>query len=212
VRLRIPLLIFVVTVFSFSVGAQQPQPEITLNIRPFIDLGHLINDQIDQQLDLGSPFTLEVSGIVVNGRIDPKSFKIKKLDTADPKMRTVLIEVIRAVDASGYLNYISMMGGRDINLNARQDGETLTALLELAFDNEYRPQTIASMFSRVISSKKDAGTSETGQAEKDQFFISKNTGIAANGKNLSVTFKAPKADVQELLKRKLAEQKVPDIK
>ncbi len=192
-----------------KVDPTAPVTDVELNRRPIIKLADLVNDLIDKkQVNIESPFIMTATGKVVNGRLDPKSFKITRLDTTDPKMRDVLTEAIKALDASGYLNYLSMAGIKDVNFIVQQDGENVTASVESSFDNELRPKTITTLLTGYINSKKEAKSApDASQNDKDDLVLLQNAAVTPTGKKLVISFNLPKADLQQMLQRKLAEQK-----
>jgi hypothetical protein len=186
-----------------------PVADVELNKRPFVDLGNMINDLLDKkQVNIESPFIMTATGKVVNGRLDPKSFKITRLESSDPKMKDVVAEAIKALDASGYLNYLTMAGVKDVSFVVQQDGQNVTAMVESQFDNELRPKTISSFFTGLINSKKDAkSAADASQNDKDDLVLLQNAAATPAGKKLVISFNLPKADLQRMLQRKLAEQK-----
>jgi len=192
-----------------KVDPTSPVTDVELNKRPFVDLGNMIIGLMDKkQVNIESPFLMTATGKIVNGRLDPKSFKITRLDTTDPKMRDVITEAIKALDASGYLNYLSMAGIKDVNFIVQQDGQNVTASVESSFDNELRPKTITTLLTGYINSKKEAKSApDASQNDKDDLVLLQNAAVTPTGKKLVISFNLPKADLQHMLQRKLAEQK-----
>jgi hypothetical protein len=193
-----------------KVDPTAPVTDVELNKRPFTDLGNAINDLLDKkQVNLETPFLIRASGkLDKNGRLDPKSFKVTQADSPDPRMLEVIKGAIQAMDASGYLQYLSMVNVKDISFIIQQDNNNVTAFVESQFDNDLRPRTISTLLSGYINSKKEAKSApDASQNDKDDLVLLQNAAVTPNGKKLVISFSIPKADVQRMIQRKLAEQK-----
>jgi len=191
-----------------KVDPTAPVTDVELNKRPIADYGDLVNGMIDRkEVNIESPFLMTATGKLVNGRLDGKTFKYK-FENADPNMQRVILEGIKALDASGYLNYLTMSGIKDVKFIVQQDGQNVTASVESQFDNELRPKTITTLLTGYINSKKEAKSApDASQNDKDDLVLLQNAAVTPTGKKLVISFNLPKADLQRMLQRKLAEQK-----
>lgn len=192
-----------------KVDPSAPVADVTLNKRPFTELGDLINGLRDKnQVNIEAPFLLMATGKLNDGRLNPKSFKITRLDTADPNMADVLKKSIQALDASGYLQYLSAAGIKNVNLVVQQDASNVTAMVESQFDNEVRPKTVQTLLNTLIASKKLAKSgADASPNDKDDLLLLQNASVVPTGKKVVISFTIPQADLQRMIQRKLAEQK-----
>lgn len=193
-----------------KVDPTAPVTDVELNKRPFTDLGNTVNDLLaKRQVNLETPFLIKASGkLDKNGRLDPKSFKITQAESPDPRMLEVIKEAIQAMDASGYLQYLSMVNVKDISFIIQQDSDNVTAFVESQFDNDLRPRTISTLLTGYINTKKEAKAApDASQNDKDDLVLLQNAAVTPNGKKLVISFSIPKAEVQRMIQRKLAEQK-----
>jgi hypothetical protein len=207
-RAIIGILVFIA--FVASAFAQEPVRDVTINKRPFVDLGVHINELIEQKrLDLDTPFLVVASGALdQNGKIKRSTFKFIKMEGPSPTMLDVVKSTITALIDSGYLQYLSTLGVSEIRIRAEQDSNEFSFSLESQLANESRPKTIATLVNSLIEMKKreKVGTEET-QAQKDDLLLLQGATALANGKMWSFGLHIPKAEFQDLLGRKLAEQK-----
>ncbi len=187
-----------------------PIADVELNKRPFVDLGNFVNDLVDKkQVQLDSKFLVNATGkLDEKGKLDAKSFRFIKAESTDPKMIEVVKEAIEALNESGYLQYLSLLNGKVLSFQVQQDDDTVTALVQTEFDNELRPITVKTLLSAYIDDKKKKkDMPEADQNDKDDLALLQQATVEAVGKKIVISFKIPKADAQQMIQRKLAEQK-----
>lgn len=183
-----------------------PITDIELNKRPFVDLSNTITEK---KINLETPFLITGSAkLDKTGRIVPKTLKIDRNESPDPKMQELIVEAVRAMDASGYLTYLSLVNAKDISFIVQQDDTNVTAFVESQFENDLRPKTMSDILTGIINDKKakKEGADAT-QNDKDDLVLLQNASVMPKGKKLVISFSIPKIDVQRMLQRKLAEQK-----
>ena len=185
-----------------------PITDVELNKRPFVDLGNFVNDLIDKkQVQLDSKFLINATA-----KLDDKgklqNFKYIKAESADPKMIEVVQEAIEALNDSGYLQYLSLLNGKVLSFQVIQDDDKVTALVQTEFDNDLRPKTVQTYLNSFISEKKKKKENPAAdQNDKDDLALLQKATVNAVGKKIVISFEIPKADVQQMIQRKLAEQK-----
>ena len=187
-----------------------PIADVELNKRPFVDLGNFVNDLVDKkQVQLDSKFLINATGkLDEKGKLDAKSFRFIKAESADAKMIEVVKEAIEALNESGYLQYLSLLNGKVLSFQIQQDDNNVTALVQTEFENELRPKTIQTLLNAYIDDKKkNKEKPEADQNDKDDLALLQKATVKAVGKKILISFEIPKADAQQMIQRKLAEQK-----
>lgn len=187
-----------------------PITDVELNKRPFVDLGNYINDLIDKkQVQLDSKFLINATGKLDDkGKLDAKSFRFIKAEGTDPKMIEVVKEAIEALNESGYLQYLSLLNGKVLSFQVQQDDDKVTATIQTEFENDTRPLSIQTLLGGYINEKKkQKELPEADQNDKDDLVLLQKATVNAVGKKILISFEIPKTDVQQMIQRKLAEQK-----
>lgn len=193
-----------------TVAPTGPIADVELNKRPFVDLGNFVNDLVDKkQVQLDSKFLINATGkLDEKGKLDAKSFRFIKAESADAKMIEVVKEAIEALNESGYLQYLSLLNGKVLSFQIQQDDNNVTALVQTEFENELRPKTIQTLLNAYIDDKKkNKEKPEADQNDKDDLALLQKATVKAVGKKILISFEIPKADAQQMIQRKLAEQK-----
>lgn len=193
-----------------KVDPTAPLTDVEINKRPFVDLSTYINELLDKnQVKLETPFLIDATGkIGKDGKLDPKSFRYTKAESTDPRMIELIKEAIEAMNDSGYLQYLSMLEGKTLTFRVQQDDQNVTALIESQFENDLRPKTISTLLNAFIGEKKKAKEApEASQNDKDDLVLLQNATATPAGKKLVLSFTIPKGDLQQMVQRKLAEQK-----
>ena len=208
-----------------------PSPEVEptgpvnpddINTRPFKELAAEVNQLLDKkQLDLQAPVQiLATAKLGKDGKIINGSFKANG-SSADPKLATIVTKAVAAFNDSNLLNYLKQLSGKDLNFLVRQDDTQIVAGIKSEVESETRAQSIASIVQFGITlaiQKKEKAVAELEQANdptkaealqnlKDDLGLLKATQVGTDGKQFVVTYSAPKGDVQQMIQRKLAEQK-----
>lgn len=184
-----------------------PVAEVEINKRPIKDLGvyvnALLNDK-NSKFDLSTPFIIEASGkLTKEGKLDPKSYKIKQAASADPQMIEVVRQSIEAMNAAGYLRYLEGLSGKDLNLLLKQDETGITAEVKSEVESANRANTLKGLLNLAIKIAKDKKTDPN---DKDDLELLKGASVESDGKQLIIKFAIPNPTAQEMIKRKLLEQ------
>jgi hypothetical protein len=193
-----------------KVDPTDPITDVEINKRPFVDVGNYINGLLDKnQVKLETPFLINATGkLNKDGKLDAKSFRFIKAESPDPKMIEVVKEAIEALNESGYLQYLSMLAGKSLAFEIKQDELNVSATIQSEFENDLRPKTVSTLLNAFIDGKRKAKASaEADQNDKDDLVLLQNAVATPVGKKVLITFNIPKADLQQMIQRKLAEQK-----
>jgi hypothetical protein len=193
-----------------KVDPTEPITDAQINKRPFVDLANYINDLLDKnEVKLDSQFAISATGkLDKDGKLDPKSFKYLKAESTDVKMLEVVKEAIEAMNASGYLQYLKDLSGKNLTIQILQDNDNVGALIKSDLESDNKAKTISSGLNMLIGFKKQAKEAPTAdQNDKDDLVLLQNAAVTAQGKTLVIGFNIPKADIQRMIQRKLAEQK-----
>ncbi len=182
-----------------------------INSRPFADLGDKVNGMLEKnEVKLDSAFTISASGkLTKDGRFDEKTFKIVEAQSQDAKMIEVIRESINAINASGYLTYLSALSGKDFNLMMQQDDQNITAVVQSEMESVARANSIKSGLDLAIGVAKMRKTGAgADQNDKDDLILLEGAKIDIEGKKIIIRFVVPKETALPMIQRKLAEQKL----
>jgi hypothetical protein len=200
----------IVLAMCVSLFAQDHDTDVTINKRPFVDLGPLVNDQLDRKkLDLEVPFLVAGSGTLDrDGKLDASTFKFTRAESQSREMLDVVKAGVLALNNSGYFQYLSMMGISQIRIQLEQNDKVFNGSLEGEVQNELRAKTLATMLRGFINVKKDPqGRYGENAADDDERFLLEHTTAEPIGKVLRLVVEVPKPEFKKMVERKLAEQK-----
>ena len=142
------------------------------------------------------------------GKFDPKSFVYQKADSPDKKLVEIVKEAIEAMNDSGYLQYLKDLSGKDLTIQITQDDTNVKAVIQSQLESDARAQTVSSGLSFLINFKKQEKESAfADENDKDDLVLLQNAAVKAQGRILMIGFNIPKADLQRMIQRKLAEQR-----
>ncbi|MEO5860549.1 MAG: hypothetical protein ABIR33_16580 [Pyrinomonadaceae bacterium] len=186
-----------------------PVNAVDINRRPIEDLGNTVNDLIAKNsLNLQTPFTGSVKGkLNKDGRIDPKSLKLL-IESSDPYMQKVVQEGVLAIDAAGFLKYLSLLSGRDLDMLLQQDDKNISATVQSEMESATRANTIRTGLQLLLTTMRDKKRNDPAadQNDKDDLAILEGAKVEVNGKKVVITFTVPKEVAHPMIQRKLAEQ------
>lgn len=184
-----------------------PVAEVEINKRPIKDLGVYVNALLNDKnsnFNLSTPFIVEASGkLTKEGKLDPKSYKIKQAASSDPQMIEVVRQSIEAMNAAGYLQYLKDLSGKDLNLLLKQDETGITAEVKSEVESANRANTLKGLLNLAIKFAKDKKTDPN---DKDDLELLKGATVESDGKQLIIKFSIQNPTAQEMIKRKLLEQ------
>ena len=195
-----------------KVDPTEPVTDAQINKRPFIDLANTINDLLDKnQVKLDAQLIISASGRIdkKTGKFDPKTFVYQKAESTDKNLVEVVKEAIEAMNDSGYLAYLKDLSGKSLSIQILQDDNNVGALISSEMESENKAKTVSSGLNTLISLKKSfkENSPEADQNDKDDLVLLQNASVTAQGKKIVIGFNIPKADLQRMIQRKLAEQK-----
>ncbi len=187
-----------------------PVTDVELNKRPFVDLANLLNGFLDKKMvNLETPFLINATGkLDKNGKLERKSFTYTKRISSDQRMLEVINSAIEALNESGYLQYLSMLKGKDLTFEVFQDDQKVVAVVQSEFETDMRANTMSSLLSEYINGKIRAKQApDASENDKDDLVLLQNAKVEHPGKTLKISFLIPKADLQRMIQKKLAEQR-----
>jgi len=194
-----------------KVDPTEPITDAQINKRPFVDLANTINDLLDKnEVKLDSQLVIAATGKIdkKTGKFDPKSFVYQKADSPDKKLVEIVKEAIEAMNDSGYLQYLKDLSGKDLTIQITQDDTNVKAVIQSQLESDARAQTVSSGLSFLINFKKQEKESAfADENDKDDLVLLQNAAVKAQGRILMIGFNIPKADLQRMIQRKLAEQR-----
>ncbi len=193
---------------SPSVEPTAPETAVSINKRPFIDLANAINELLaSEQIKLDSQFVITGSGkLGPNGKLD-KNFRFSP-PQGDQNLGRLAQEAVSAVNDSNMLQYLDKLQGRQVTIQIKQDDQNVVAMIAADFENEMRPVSVATALSMFFEqTKKDKQSPTADQNDKDDLVLLQNATANPTGKRLEVLFTIPKQDFQNMIQRKLAEQR-----
>jgi hypothetical protein len=193
-----------------TVDPMAPESGVEINKRPFVDLANYINELIDKnQVKLDSQFLLTATGkLDKTGKLDPKTFKFGKEESPDRKLIEVVKEAVEAMNDSNLLQYLSMLKGNQLGFQIQQDDLNVAATVQTDFETAERAQSMATVIKLFLDNKKkEKEAPDASPDDKDDLALLQNATVTPTGKRLVISFNIPKADLQTMIQRKLAEQK-----
>ncbi len=199
-----------------------PVKERAINRLPLKDLAlKLIDRNSKNELDLGIPFLVRASGkLNKDGKLEKRTFRYIKAESADPQMVRDVQDGIEAFNNSGFLQYLSDLSGKTLDLTLQQDETNLSATVQSEVETETRARSLATglqigidwkikekqdMIAKMELENDPVKIAEL-QNDKDDLELLKNLKVEPDGKNLVIKFNVPKNVVLAMIKRKLDEQ------
>lgn len=191
-----------------SVDPTKPENDVDINKRPFIDLGNFVNGEIaSKNIKLDAPFSLTARGkLTKDGKLDPKNFAYGQASGSQEVVDLTKF-AIEKTNESGLLQYLSLLSGKDLNLEIKQDDVNISAVIQSEVESETRAKTLSSLlYSMLDYKKKQKVGPDADQNDKDDLALLEGAKIEAVGKRLVITFEVPKAIAHPMIQRKLQER------
>lgn len=195
---------------AFPVFAQDKElTEIAVNKRPLRDLGAKVGDAIDgKKVDLSAPFSIEIRfTLTAEGKLDAAKTKIIRSD-GDPQMIDLARDGVMAFSDSGYLQYLKVAGGKDIDLVVSQDTSAFKTVVGFEVESVSRARSIATLLGIAINyyrNKKSAPGAD--EDDKNDLAIINNLTVEADGKKVAIKHAMPKADFLDLVQKSMMKAK-----
>jgi hypothetical protein len=199
-----------------------PLPEGAINRKPFTDLASTLIQRASQnQLNLSIPFLVQASGrLNPDGKLEKKTFKYIRAESPDPQMIKDVQAGIEAFNDSGFLQNLSMLSGRTLDLTLQQDDTNISASVQSQVESETRATTLVTLMAQFVQAAINKKTTAIAEMEKandpakatellndrDDLELLKGLKVGQNGKNIVMTFAVPKEVALTMIKRKLEEQ------
>ncbi len=193
--------------------AAPDQNGVYINKRPLKDKAKDTVAKVEaNEIKLDSTFKVLVSGVLGLAK-DGKTIVLKNPKPVppgdgiknDPKMEKFVQDWILAVGDAGWYGYIvfdekNKVIGRKVLITIEQNDADFFASITAEQADENKAKSLSSGLGVILSAASDRVTGD------EQTFI-KAASATSDGKALILNIRMPKAQVQELIQRKLAEQK-----
>jgi hypothetical protein len=194
---------------AFPVLAQENDlNRIVINRKPLMDLDAAVSDKLERkEIDLAAAFAVEAAGVLnANGKLDPSKLKYTRAE-GDPRMVELARESILAINDSGYLQYLSGIGGKGLYLSIVQDDAVLTMIVQAEVEGPARAKSVKMLLETVLKYYKDKESAPGADGNNDDDLLLINAAsITAAGKNIIIKCALSKADAQRLIQKKLVKQ------
>ncbi|HSI88894.1 MAG TPA: hypothetical protein VK918_07540 [Pyrinomonadaceae bacterium] len=182
---------------------------VDINRRPIVDLANHVNELRDESgLNLQGNFIIKARGrLDKEGKLDPKTFRYMEAQ-GEEQLVGVVQEGISSINAAGFLKYLHMLSGEDLNLIFQQDAENLSALIESQMASETRAKSVKSLLELFLNDTRNKKMRpDATQDDKDDLTLLQGAVVRQEGAKLIIEFVVPKNVAHPMIERKLAEQK-----
>jgi len=179
---------------------------VVINRTPLLDLSKEVQDMLDQKkVDLLAKVNVMAKGkLDEEGKIDPATFQFMSDDKSDPVMAELIRNAIGKLSDSGYLQYLQMLSGKDLNMSIVQDDEKFTAMVLSEVESPRRAESIRTLLNLVIKHYKDKkSVPEADQNDKDDLALLNTATVETKGKQIMIKFEITKPEAQALIQKKL---------
>ncbi len=200
-------------------------PEIVTNKRPLKDLAVKVKESIGNGMSLTAPFNVQARGkLTEDGKIDEKSFKFTKFEGSDKQLIEIVKASVAAVSDSGYLQYLALLSGRNLDMQVTQDATGVNATVQSEMESDTRASSVSTLLSLAIGDfkkKKEKAIAEMQNDpakaqelldEIDDLELLKAASVKADGKKIVIQFLVPQETAAKLIERKLNAPDVPEQK
>lgn len=197
--------------------AQESKDGVTINRRPMNDFAESAVNQIETgKVNLEAPFRVVVSGkLAPNNKnivlADAKIESVTQPENSDPAMVKLVQDAIMAVGDAGWFAYIHNLGSKNVVITVEQTGDTFSASISADQPTGTRAKNLASSFGTMISVATSLARNDEKRSDDDRFLLSAMS-VASEADKILIGLKLPKAQFQELVKRKIAESKAANTK
>ncbi|HKP67693.1 MAG TPA: hypothetical protein VJV05_00315 [Pyrinomonadaceae bacterium] len=194
-------------------ACKEDQNQICLNKRPLADKTTDTLAQVNAgKVSLDKPFRVMITGTLAlakDGKTvvlkDPKAEPIDKNFPADAALTKLAQEWVVAVGDAGWYGYLGIMDakkgvGKKLTVFIEQNDATFIANVKSEQANPEKANSAATGLRNLM-------TLGALTAKEDEITFLKSANLSSEGNLLLVNFEMPKAQVQEMIQRKLAEIK-----
>jgi hypothetical protein len=194
-------------------GAQADKLGVFINKRPLRERADETVKKIDSgAVDLTKAFKATVAGTLgpaKNGKTivlkDPKPVPTDPRAPNDPAMEKLAQDWIVSVGDAGWFGHLYTLKVRKVIVTIEQNADTFVAIVQADQPTENEAKLVASGLNSMLSLAK-------GWTDGDENMFLSEMETSQEGKKFTLKFDMPKAQVQELIQRKLAETKSKEEK
>ena len=194
-----------------NANPEEAQPDkngVYINKRPLKDQAKSTLVQIDEKkVKLDKPFRVVISGTLGLGKDgktvvlkNPKPLPVDKNFPNDPAMVKLVQDWILAVGDAGWLGYLDKLKSKNVIITVEQNDQALVASVQADQPSENDARQAASGLNTLLAFA-------VPMAKGDEQTFLKKASVTSNGKTFVLNFNIEKPLVQEMIQRKLAEEK-----
>ncbi|MEJ7847947.1 MAG: hypothetical protein WKF92_07675 [Pyrinomonadaceae bacterium] len=186
---------------------------VTINQRPTKDFGKQALEKIEKgTVKLDSPFKVVIEGTLSTGKDgktivlkNPKPIRTKTNVPSDPNMEKLAQEAVLAVGDAGWFGYLDKLKSKKVVISIEQNESNFIVSVKADQPSENEAKFASSGLNTILSIA-------TPLAKGDEQTFLKLGKTTYEGKTFVLNFDGPKALLQELIQRKLAESKEKESK
>ncbi len=194
-------------------GAQEDKFGVYINKRPLKDQAKVTLEQIDEKkIQLANSFKVIIAGTLGLGKDkktvilkDPKPLPVDKDFPNDPAMVKLAQDWILAIGDAGWLGYLDRLDDKKkvkskrVVITLEQNDTAVKVIVRSELPSENEAKTASSGLNTLL------GLASSQTKEDEQAFL-KAASVSSDGNMVVLTFDLPKAQAQEMINRKLAEE------
>lgn len=194
---------------TLSPSVARGQDDVVIDEKPLRQFSERVAGEIESgKFDLNARFVVELTGTLAkNGRLEPRSVRFLKAESADQRMVEVVKEAIEAVNSAGYFEYVRALEIGTLLLHVEQNETDFVARIESEFANDVRPRSVSTVLNVFVQTKKTQVPSQPNQNDLDDLLLLQRAEATSVGKRLVFSITVPKSELQAMIRRKLTEQK-----
>lgn len=183
---------------------------VTINKRPFRDLGKTLFDKVEaKEIDLTASFTVELKGrIGKDGKFQRSTVRFTRVE-GDQNITEVAKLSLEAVNDSGYLQYLQLLGSEETIVFVSQNENEFTARISAILKTDNHAKSTASAFNAMLAiaiSKKE----KDHDYNKD-FELLKALKVNTDKNVVSISLVLSSFFCQEMIRRELSNIKAKQI-
>ncbi|HNQ14164.1 MAG TPA: hypothetical protein PKM58_01285 [Pyrinomonadaceae bacterium] len=198
--------------------------EVEINRRPLKNLAKKVKDSVGKGMSLTTPFNVQAKGkLTEEGKIDSKNFNFTK-SQGDERLVEIVKESVAAISDSGYLQYLKLLSGKNLDLQVTQDATGVNATVQSEMESDTRASSVSTLLSFAIGEFKkkkekaiaemqnDPAKAQEVLDEIDDLELLKAASVKTDGKKIVLQFFVPQETAAKLIERKLNAPDTPDEK
>lgn len=179
-----------------------PNENFSIDQTPLFDFLDKVLDRVEKkEVDPEADFLLEIEGeLTKEDKFDPQKTRFVRAE-GDEQMIALAENAFEAVNDSGAFFYFSLIKMRKVKMVFAQSGDQIFATASSEMASNQNARTTANVLDLLLIS------SEARAKDVYAQFLLKSTRVLAEDKNVIIKTAVEKSAGQEIIKRKLTEQR-----